>query len=40
MIHVIDRGRVVESGDHESLTALGGLYSRLAGGQNLETEVA
>ena len=40
VIHVIDRGRVVESGDHESLTALGGLYSRLAGGQNLETEVA
>ena len=39
LIFVIDRGRVVESGTHDSLAALGGLYSRLAGGQNLESEV-
>ena len=38
LIFVIDRGRVVESGTHDSLAALGGLYSRLAGGQNLEAE--
>jgi subfamily B ATP-binding cassette protein MsbA len=35
-IYVIDRGRVVEKGDHGQLTRLGGLYARLAGGQNLE----
>ncbi len=39
LIFVIDRGRVAESGTHDSLVALGGLYSRLAGGQNLESEV-
>ncbi|MCR6629077.1 MAG: ABC transporter transmembrane domain-containing protein [Magnetospirillum sp.] len=29
LIHVMDRGRVVESGDHNALMALGGLYARL-----------
>jgi subfamily B ATP-binding cassette protein MsbA len=37
-IYVIDRGRVRESGDHEALMAQGGLYARLAGAQDLETE--
>ena len=36
VIYVIDRGRVVESGDHDSLSALGGLYARLAQSQHLE----
>ncbi len=40
MIYVIDRGRVVEAGAHDSLTAQGGLYARLAKGQNLEAETA
>jgi subfamily B ATP-binding cassette protein MsbA len=40
MIYVIDRGRVVEAGGHDSLTAQGGLYARLARGQNLEAEAA
>ena len=38
VIYVIDRGRVVETGTHESLTAQGGLYARLAGSQNLDAE--
>ncbi|MBC7950846.1 MAG: ATP-binding cassette domain-containing protein [Rhodospirillaceae bacterium] len=29
LIHVMDRGRVVESGDHNALMAVGGLYARL-----------
>ncbi|MGE5477035.1 MAG: ABC transporter ATP-binding protein [Bacteroidales bacterium] len=29
LIHVMDRGRVVESGDHNALLAHGGLYARL-----------
>ncbi|CAA7617993.1 Lipid A export ATP-binding/permease protein MsbA [Magnetospirillum sp. LM-5] len=29
VIHVMDRGRVVESGDHNALLAQGGLYARL-----------
>ncbi|GAB6051637.1 ABC transporter ATP-binding protein [Magnetospira thiophila] len=29
LIHVIDRGRVIESGTHEQLLAHGGLYARL-----------
>jgi len=29
IIHVLDRGRVVESGDHNSLLELGGQYARL-----------
>ena len=36
VIYVIDRGRVVESGDHDSLSAQGGLYARLAKSQHLE----
>jgi subfamily B ATP-binding cassette protein MsbA len=35
-IYVIDRGRVVETGDHDRLVAAGGLYARLANAQNLE----
>jgi len=35
-IYVVDRGRVVEQGDHEALTAAGGLYARLARAQNLD----
>jgi subfamily B ATP-binding cassette protein MsbA len=35
-IYVIDRGRVVEEGDHESLMRRRGLYARLAGSQDLE----
>ena len=35
-IYVIDRGRVVEEGDHEQLMRQRGLYARLAGSQNLE----
>ena len=38
-IYVLDRGRVVESGDHDSLLELGGLYARLAGAQDLELAV-
>ena len=38
VIHVIDRGRLVETGSHENLVARGGLYARLAGSQNLEPE--
>jgi subfamily B ATP-binding cassette protein MsbA len=40
LIYVIDRGKVVEEGDHDSLTAKGGLYARLAKSQNLEPEAA
>jgi subfamily B ATP-binding cassette protein MsbA len=35
-IYVIDRGKVVETGDHRGLVALGGLYARLAQAQDLE----
>ena len=37
-IHVIDKGRLVESGDHASLVAQKGLYARLAGSQHLDVE--
>ena len=40
LIYVIDRGRVVETGTHESLAAQGGLYARLAKSQDLEVEPA
>jgi subfamily B ATP-binding cassette protein MsbA len=35
-IYVIDKGRVVESGDHDSLVRKRGLYARLAKSQDLE----
>src|SRR5579859_5518177 len=38
-IYVIDKGRVVETGDHQSLLRKRGLYSRLAKTQDLETGV-
>ncbi|MDB5438674.1 MAG: transporter related [Caulobacteraceae bacterium] len=36
-IYVLEAGRVVEQGDHETLVAQGGLYARLAKGQDLTT---
>jgi subfamily B ATP-binding cassette protein MsbA len=39
-IHVIDGGRVVETGTHAELVRLGGLYSRLARQQSLDGEPA
>jgi len=33
VIHVVEGGRIVESGSHSELLALGGLYSRLAAEQ-------
>jgi subfamily B ATP-binding cassette protein MsbA len=35
-IYVIDAGRIVETGDHDTLVRAGGLYARLAAAQNLE----
>ena len=35
MIHVMDRGRIVESGSHQRLLALGGLYSESWSRQNM-----
>ena len=35
-IYVIERGGIVEVGDHRSLMAGGGLYARLARAQNLD----
>jgi subfamily B ATP-binding cassette protein MsbA len=35
-IYVIDRGQVVEEGDHDQLMRRRGLYARLAGAQDLE----
>jgi len=37
-IHVIDGGRVVETGSHAELVGKGGLYSRLARQQSLESD--
>ena len=39
-IYVIDRGRIVEIGDHDSLIKKRGLYARLAKSQDLEAETA
>ncbi|MFC3068747.1 ABC transporter ATP-binding protein [Phenylobacterium soli] len=39
-IYVIDRGRIVETGDHASLIKKRGLYARLAKTQDLEAETA
>jgi subfamily B ATP-binding cassette protein MsbA len=39
-IYVIDKGQVVETGDHTSLIKAQGLYARLAKTQDLETESA
>jgi ABC-type multidrug transport system fused ATPase/permease subunit len=38
-IVVLDDGRLVEEGTHESLVAAGGLYARLAREQDLAEEV-
>jgi subfamily B ATP-binding cassette protein MsbA len=35
-IYVVDKGRIVETGDHAALLRQGGLYTRLARGQDLE----
>ena len=39
-IYVVDRGRIVESGDHAGLMKKRGLYARLARSQDLEAEPA
>jgi len=39
-IHVIDGGRIVETGSHAELVRLGGLYSRLARQQSLDGDPA
>jgi subfamily B ATP-binding cassette protein MsbA len=39
-IYVVEAGRIIEEGDHDSLMAAGGLYARLARTQNLEESPA
>jgi len=39
-IYVVDRGRIVETGDHDALMQQRGLYARLARSQDLEAEPA
>jgi subfamily B ATP-binding cassette protein MsbA len=39
-IYVLEGGKVVETGTHGALMALGGLYARLAGSQDLEQVAA
>ncbi|THD82062.1 MAG: ATP-binding cassette domain-containing protein [Phenylobacterium sp.] len=39
-IYVVEAGRIVETGDHESLMRKRGLYARLAKTQDLEAETA
>ena len=39
VIHVLDRGRIVESGSHSSLLAAGGYYAELCRKQQLEEEL-
>ena len=39
-IYVVDRGRIVETGDHGALVKKRGLYARLARSQDLEAEPA
>ena len=39
-IHVVEAGRIAETGTHAGLVAAGGLYARLARAQNLDVEPA
>ena len=40
VIHVLDRGRIVESGSHGELLARGGLYARLYAAQDTTATIA